>query len=317
MTDKRILPQHITKRVESALENPVEQIRRVFGGDINESAIITLKNRSTLFIKWNLSAPKGVFEAEAKGLTLLHQATIRDGLIRVPTLIHIDPQFLVMEALESSSVGDSYEFGRGLAKMHRDGLALIEDSHLLQLETGFGLDHDNFIGSLSQRNTLTPSWGEFYVLHRIEPQINLLVEKGWSVSFNRKLAIEKIESLFFNSYRSLLHGDLWGGNAMFLSNSSSGQKGLSGMGHSTQPLAIAAIYDPAVYVGHPEMDLAMTRLFGGFEPDFYRGYQDEWPIMPGWEERVSICQLYPILVHANLFGGGYVDRAFHILQALF
>ena len=162
----------------------------------------------------------------------------------------------------------------------------------------FGLDHHNFIGKLPQSNSQKESWADFFISERIEPQIKLGVdsEKFSPAIFSQLNKLHSVvEKLFPPEKPSLLHGDLWSGNYMYTTN------------------GIASIYDPAVYYGHREMDLAMTRLFGGFTKDFYAGYQSEYPLEDGFEERVQLCNLYPVLVHANLFGGGYIQQAKSLL----
>ena len=137
---------------------------------------------------------------------------------------------------------------------------------------------------------------------RIEPLTKQAVDKG--LLNNKYCSIfERVFNYTYDIFQhephSLLHGDLWSGNYFFTKQ-----------GH-------AAIYDPAIYYGHREMDLAMTKLFGGFTPAFYDGYQTEYPLQSGWKERQKLCQLYPLLVHAILFGGNYVRQAKSLLDRFF
>ncbi|MFZ1687503.1 MAG: fructosamine kinase family protein, partial [Flavobacteriales bacterium] len=169
----------------------------------------------------------------------------------------------------------------------------------------FGLDpastagrRDNYIGSLKQVNTGQVTWGEFFIHCRLEPQVKMAIDHqrigmGDVLRFERLYG--KLPSLFPIEPPALLHGDLWSGN--FLCDA------------HHQPVLI----DPAVYYGHREMDIAMTKLFGGFEPAFYSAYSDAWAMEIGWEERADLCNLYPLLVHVNLFGGSYAGQVAAIL----
>ena len=174
-------------------------------------------------------------------------------------------------------------FGRDLSYLHQNSNSL------------FGLDHDNFIGSLVQKNQYHSTWIDFFIHQRIKPQLLL---GNFSSDFLRscdKLFV-KIEDLFSNEPSSLLHGDLWSGN--FLSN-------------NERPVLI----DPSVYFGCREMDISMTKLFGGFDQRFYDSYNENFPLYEGWEERIDICNLYPLLVHVNLFGGSYYNQTKNIIDS--
>ncbi len=281
-----MLPQTLKNQITAELNTSVRTVSAVYGGDINRAAQLVFEDGSKAFVKWNESAPADMFEAEAKGLKLLAQAQT-ELLIPAPKAIH--EQFLVLDWIEEgveSTPKNSREFGRELAKLHR------------KTANYFGLNFDNYIGRLPQSNNQHSNWPDFFAIERIEPQIKMGVESG---KLNRELLIQaprmykKLGSIFPTEPPALLHGDLWSGNYLF---TTTGQ---------------AAIYDPAVYFGHREMDMAMTRLFGGFSADFYSGYQDEYPLFENFEDRVSVYNLYPILVHANLFGGSYCRQAEQII----
>lgn len=267
----------------------ISQTSSVGGGCINEATRINTSG-GTFFVKWN-DAKKypGMLEAEAKGLLLLEQAQE----IRVPKVIEqaiVDAtQYLILEYIESEAIVTDFwiDFGRSLARLHKHSSGT------------FGLNHPNYIGWLPQSNNQHSTWIEFFIRERLKPQIKLAVDshridKRVVVDFDRLFS--QLESIFPVEKPSLLHGDLWSGNYII------GSKG--------EP----CIIDPAVYYGHREMDLAMSRLFGGFAPDFYKGYQAEFPLGQGWEQRMDICNLYPLLVHVNLFGGGYVAQVEGILR---
>ncbi|MEO9887568.1 MAG: fructosamine kinase family protein [Balneola sp.] len=277
---------HISSQIESEVGQKIIASHSQSGGDINQASIIELSSNDSFFLKWNGSAPEHMFKSESKGLKMLFDA--KTELI-IPEVILIGKDFLLLSLIESCSANSAsdFNFGVQLAKLHRNS------------SENFGLDHDNFIGKLPQRNRTHKSWANFFIQERIEPQIKLGIDSGKFLdSLDNK--IEKlasvVEKLFPDEPPALLHGDLWSGNYMYTTN------------------GIASIYDPAVYYGHREMDLAMTKLFGGFSKDFYEGYDSEYPLEDGFEERIQLCNLYPILVHANLFGGGYVNQAIGIMD---
>lgn len=213
----------------------------------------------------------------------------QSGLI-IPEVYLVGDDFLLMEYIEENNFGNSYLFGSQLAQLHRKSNEL------------FGLDHPNYIGRLPQSNRYHAHWLEFFVRERLEPQVKMAIDSG-KLSADFAHIFERVMNytyiIFPDEPPALLHGDLWAGNYMFTNNEET------------------AIYDPAVYYGHREMDIAMTKLFGGFDKEFYRGYNDMYPLEPGFEERLKLCNLYPILVHANLFGGSYIHQAEQLLRQFF
>ena len=179
------------------------------------------------------------------------------------------------------------KFGAGLALMH------------LKKQPYFGWKDDNYIGSLHQSNTKQQSWHLFYTECRIMPLIKILFDTGGFSKSDLNIAetfCKQLNTVFPQEPPALLHGDLWSGNFMITASGN------------------AAIYDPAVYYGHREMDIGMTKLFGGFDQRFYDAYNEMYPMKNGWQQRLSISQLYPLLVHAVLFGGEYVRRTKEIMQ---
>jgi len=267
----------------------IEQADSKGGGSINSAAVIRT-NLGTFFAKWNNAKKhENMFEAEARGLSLLKAA----GELRVPNVIATGNDgiscFILLEYLEQGepSFGFWEDFGVRLAKQHR------------HTSDQFGLDHDNFVGSLPQRNVWADSWSDFFIRFRLEPQLRRAVDNNKAdTAVVKKFdnLYKKLPEIFLDEPPALLHGDLWGGNFLCTIES--------------EP----AIFDPAVYYGHREMDLAMTRLFGGFDYEFYEGYINEYPLAPGWEKRVDICNLYPLLVHVNLFPGSYIQSVKNILS---
>ena len=233
-----------------------------------------------------------MLEAEAKGLKLLKEA----NEIKVPEVISWkiirDTQYLILEFIESSSMEKHfwYNFGKSLAKLHKHPSA----------DGKFGLDHDNYIGSLPQSNKQHNSWTEFFILERLEQQIKMARDAGKignGISQRFQKLFSQLEKIFPIEKPSLLHGDLWSGNYM--------------VGNSGEPVII----DPAVYFGHHEMDIAMTKLFGGFDSEFYFAYHEEFPLEKDWQKRTDICNLYPLMVHVNLFGGSYATQVENILKS--
>jgi fructosamine-3-kinase len=272
------LAAELVSRVGAAVGDAVVDAEPISGGDINEAYALRLRDGRRVFMKTNARAAPGMFEAEAHGLAWLAEA----GALRVPTVLAVEPRFLVLELLEAGRrVADFDErLGRGLAALHRASPG------------SFGLDADNFIGSLPQSNTTHATWPEFLRVERFEPLVREVIDRrrapaAWARRFERLYA-RLAELTGPPEPPARLHGDLWGGNLH------ADERG--------EPV----ILDPAVYGGHREVDLAMMRLFGGFGARVFAAYEEAWPLAPGAAERVALYQLYPLLVHVSLFGGGYV-----------
>jgi fructosamine-3-kinase len=268
----------VWEAVGEALGSPVEDRSGLGGGDINVAHSVTLTDGRRVFVKTNASADPTMFPAEARGLAWLAEA----NALRIPEVLAASPDFLALELLTPGErVADFDErLGRGLARLHKTGAP------------SFGLDHDNFIGRLPQSNTPATTWAEFYEGERLLPQLERASAAGLASAAMRR----GFDALFGcltervgpDEPPARLHGDLWGGNLH--------------VDEEGRPCLI----DPAVYGGHREMDLAMMRLFGGFSPRVFAAYHEAYPLAPGWEDRVPLYQLYPLMVHVNLFGRGYV-----------
>jgi len=278
-----MIPTNLSNHLAEALNLEIIKSQSVSGGSINRAAKITT-NCGDMFLKWNTNAPDDFFEKEADGLKRL--ATARTAL-RIPDVIssgkpvNSRPGFLLMEFIDEGRSGNSFAFGQNLAKLHQTDI------------DQFGLDTDNYIGSLPQSNRRHDNWITFFTEERINPQIQMAVDSGKlsrGILQNWDRLSRKLNEIFPPTKPSLLHGDLWSGNYLFDSSGS------------------GVLIDPAVYYGHPEMDLAFTKMFGGFSSEFYRGYESELPLEPGFSERVPIYNLYPLLVHVNLFGGHYTSQ---------
>lgn len=252
------------------------------GGCINQ-AFILARGAQRYFIKTNRAALAWMFEAEAEGLDEI----LKSQSLRAPQPICHgttgDTAYLALEYLDLGGHGNSSELGRQLAAMHRSTAGQ------------FGWKRNNTIGSTPQSNPWTKSWVEFLGKHRLGFQLELAMQNGFGNTLQKpgEALLARLED-FFQDYQpipSLLHGDLWGGNAAFTG--------------SGEPV----IFDPAVYYGDREADLAMTELFGGFNANFYSAYREAWPLDAGYSTRKNLYNLYHILNHANLFGGGYIKQA--------
>jgi len=272
------------------LDAQVLGAKRLGGGDINDAFEVSLDDGASIFVKTHPDPPQGMFDAEARGLRWLGETCA----IRVPEVLAISdrpPAYLALELLTSAKRREGFDeaLGQSLAALHAFGAP------------SFGLDQDNFIGRLAQSNRVAEDWASFYWISRLEPQLRLATDRGLidhatSVRFDtlRRVLPERVGP---EEPPSRLHGDLWGGN---LHVDATGQP---------------CLIDPAVYGGHREIDLAMMRLFGGFGQRVFGAYDDAWPLAPGAGDRVPLYQLYPLLVHVNLFGGSYVGSLKRALAA--
>ena len=263
----------------------IQTITPVGGGSINQAAKLQTTHGS-YFLKYNsASLYRNMFALEERGLELLHSA----DEIYVPQIISSGEVgefgFLLLEFVDSVLPNKTFweDFGMSLAKLHK------------HTASEFGLNHDNYIGSLKQSNSKCRSWVPFFIEERLEPQVQMAslpsdIKKMFSKLYDR------LEDIVPSESPALLHGDLWSGNYM-----------TSARGEPT-------LIDPAVYYGHREMDIGMTKLFGGFAEPFYSAYNSVFPMESGWEARVDLCNLYPLMVHVNLFGGSYLSQVNSILN---
>ncbi|MGD8909767.1 MAG: fructosamine kinase family protein [Chromatiales bacterium] len=284
----QIIAEHIAQ-VTGKPFDPLEP-RHVGGGCINR-AVRLMDGERAYFVKLNQASLLDMFEAESEGL----QAMAETESIRVPrplcSGLADNQAYLVMEYIEMGHAARESRgmAGRQLAEMHR------ADWH------SFGWHRDNTIGSTPQPNTPSSSWVEFWREHRLGFQLRLAARNGYSGSLQRggERLLEGFHHLIDHDPQpSLLHGDLWGGNIAY------DQEG--------QPV----VFDPAVYYGDREADLAMTELFGGFGNAFYDAYRQTWPLAPGYATRKTLYNLYHILNHLNLFGGGYLGQASSMIDRL-
>ncbi|HLV91809.1 MAG TPA: fructosamine kinase family protein [Aequorivita sp.] len=255
------------------------------GGDINE--VFHLKCIEGEFVvKINSASrfPK-MFVAEAKGLKLLEDS----NSFRIPKQLAVgnmeSDAYLLLEHIASGQIKDDFwkKFANNLVKLHKTSQPL------------FGLDYNNYIGSLPQQNQLCDKASEFYISQRLEPQFRLAYSNGFKFedlsSFYKNISEEIPEEA-----PSLIHGDLWGGNYMV---SNEGE---------------AVLIDPAVAFAPREMDIAMMKLFGGFTEEIFIHYNSLFPLVEDWEKRIKLWQLYYLLVHLNIFGAGYLSQVKSIIS---
>ena len=274
------------------------RLQPVGGGSINAAYQLSTNNNASemeLVSKWfakfnRLDQFPDLFKTESAGLALLRDQHI----IRVPETVAClqaeGHQLLLLEWIDEGLRTPAFWrlFGEQLAALHR------------RTAPAFGLPQNNYMGALPQDNTPTANWVDFFIHRRLEPQVRMAADHG----LLDKPAMERFQRLYLRLTElfppeppSLLHGDLWSGN--FLCD----DKG--------RPVLI----DPAVYYGHRSIDLAMTTLFGGFEKPFYEAYHHHYPFPPDHFRQWDICNLYPLLIHLNLFGRGYLPNILNTIRS--
>lgn len=266
------------------------EFHSIGGGCINETYKVDINRGTAFFLKLNSPTKyPGLFAKEAAGLWVLG----KKKNIRVPSVIACEEvdnyQVLLLEWVEPGSRTEQFwkKFGDQLAMLHKS------------THSRFGLEEDNYIGSLAQKNEQRENWADFFIDCRLFPQIKLakdshLLQTKHMVAFEK--LYKKLPEIFDDEKPALLHGDLWSGN--FMCN------------HRSDPVLI----DPAVYFGHRNMDLAMTTLFGGFDKLFYDSYNYQFPLASNYYEQWDICNLYPLLIHLNLFGLSYLGQIESMLR---
>ena len=296
------IASHISQVTGETFE--ITQRRSVSGGCINQGYAVK-GTRITYFVKLNQASQVQMFEAEALGLKQM----LETQTIRVPKPICVgtaaDFSYIVLEWLElggSNSTQSWKEMGRQLAVMHQatppQPSTPPNPSLVRGGQWGFGWDINNTIGSTPQINTWTSDWAEFFAEYRLGYQFQLARRRGGQFPQQERLLAAIPKLLDHQPQPALVHGDLWGGNAAVTT--------------SGEPV----ILDPATYVGDREVDIAMTELFGGFPTAFYRGYNEEWSLDEGYKTRKTLYNLYHILNHFNLFGGGYASQANRMIEQI-
>lgn len=264
-----------TAAIAAALGADIAAMTSVAGGDINDAFRARLSDGRVVFVKRNERAPSGMFAAEAAGLDWL-----RPGPLRIPGVVAVGDTWLVLEWLDLGGRPDLGAFGRGLAAMHRLSAPR------------FGLATPNYLATLVQDNAAEPDWPTFYVERRLRP---LFHRAGLQCDTALDRLRAQPDRFGPVELPARLHGDLWWGNV-----AASG--------------GAPVVFDPAVYGGHREVDLAMLALFGGLPDELVAAYDEVWPLAMGWRERIALHQLYPLAAHACLFGGSYGNQVERILS---
>ena len=282
----------LKKKIEEKTGTEIISSNSVSGGCISNACKLETKSGENYFLKFNDFSSNDMFLKEANGLNELG----RSNAIRIPNVILAERSFILLEHIGSGHPNRNFfeDFGRKFAEMHKYG----SDS--------FGFFEDNYIGSTDQRNIPAENekgnWKQFYWNKRLLFQYKLAEKNGYATSELNdgiKKLENKIEEILSGSEEkpSLLHGDLWSGNYMSDENGK------------------ACLIDPAVYFGHREADLAMTKLFGGFDSNFYSAYNESYRLKDGWRYRENIYKLYHVLNHLNLFGRGYYAQAISLIKS--
>lgn len=278
--------------ISNCIHSEIESYQSVSGGDISDAYLLKT-NQNKFFLKVN-SKPWALdmFKAEAEGLRAISNTKTISTPKVIATDNYLNEAFLLMEYVDakSSNSKNMELFGMQLAQLHQ----ITSDT--------FGFDHNNFIGSLDQSNIKHKSWNDFYIEERLIPQLSLSLSKG--LLSNSEIPetefMKTCCSPYFKDVRpSLLHGDLWSGNYLISSDGN--------------PYLI----DPAAYFGHSEVDIAMSKLFGGFGAFFYKAYHKIIPKDEYTDNRIELYQLYYLLVHLNLFGSSYYRSVKTILNKYF
>lgn len=281
---------HIIQVIKSSTGLPCKsfQVRPVGGGNINEAYEVVIDKSQKFFCKTNSSQKfPGLFKAEKKGLEKLQT----QQLIRIPKVVACEEidnqQILVLEWIEQGLKTSKFwkSFGEQLAALHHVSSQF------------FGLDENNYMGALPQYNQPWNNWCDFFIEQRLMLQVKLAIDRGLlSDDIKFENLYRQLPNLFAPEPPSLQHGDLWSGN--FLCDDQS----------------MPVLIDPAIYFGHRSVDLGMTTLFGGFERAFYESYHYCYPLPYNHWEQWEVCNLYPLLIHLNLFGKSYLGDILGTIQ---
>lgn len=288
MTQWTEITEHISQTTGESFQLANE--KSLAGGSINSAYKLTAANGLSYFIKLNAAHQLPMFQTEYTDLLELQKAQ----LMHIPRPVCFGTQeaksYLVTEYISLQGLGDAEELGRALAQMHR-----------ITAEQ-FGWKQNNTIGSTPQSNRQHGKWLDFWRDERLIPQFEMLYAKGYQqvIQSDAEKLLNRLDSLLADHQpeASLLHGDLWSGNYAFDNQGK------------------AVIFDPALYYGDRETDLAMTELFGGFSQTFYDAYNEAYPLDDGYKTRKTLYNLYHILNHTNLFGSGYLNQAIRMMEGL-
>ncbi|MFZ4632920.1 MAG: fructosamine kinase family protein [Saprospiraceae bacterium] len=286
-----MLPKTLRLHLEYDAGYHIRKATPVAGGDVNRAYRVECDSGRFLLLKYNNSPEAAdMFRTEALGLALLGASRV----IRVPRVVYrgMDREnraYLLLEYVEKGHRTPLFwqQFGQSLTNLHGN------------TSDRFGFAHDNYIGRLPQSNIRHYRWSHFYAQERLIPQMEMAIQRNRLTSADARLLdllCNRLDSICPEEPPALIHGDLWNGNVL------------------CDPYGQTVLIDPSASFSHREMDLAMAQLFGGFHASFFDSYHNAWPLEPGLSERVSVYQLYYILVHVNQFGGSYIQDARKILQ---
>ena len=271
----------------------IDKINPVGGGCIHDAWCVQFQNGRKIFAKSSHIDNINMFKFERECLSALRRYA-NESYITIPKpidlLSYTNLSILLMEWIEIKQSQPNL-LGKGLALLHREST--------LENNRNFGWEEDGFIGSNNQKSGWDDDWGNFFVNYRLRPQ--LIKAANWGLKAEDYEDILIYLSSYLNAHNprvSLVHGDLWSGNC----------------GRTQSGLGI--LYDPACYWGDREVDIAMTKLFGSFNKDFYKGYEDIWPLDHSVKDRTDIYNLYHLLNHANIFGGSYKEASLKIIDDL-
>ena len=258
---------------------------RLTGGDINDVFLITSENEKQVVKLNDAEKFPGMFAAEKAGLEALQKPAVID----VPKVLGVgeieNTSYLLLEYKESAAKSSTFweDFGKQMAALHKT------------TSEEFGFHQDNYIGSLPQSNNASATAADFYISERLEPQLKMARNRGYDLGVTKSF-FKNISAIIPDEKPALIHGDLWGGN--YLVN-----------GHGNP-----CLIDPATAFAPREMDLSMMQLFGGFDKELFKTYEEEFPLESGFEKRIPLWQLYYLLVHLNLFGTGYKAQVTSIIK---
>jgi fructosamine-3-kinase len=276
----------LRQELSQALASEPEHFESVSGGCISDAFLCRLADGRKIFVKTKEHCDPEMFRAEARGLAWIAEA----DCLPTPEVLAVGDTYLALRFIAPAARAANFDdvLGAGLAHLHQFG------------SDRFGLDQNGFLATLPQDNGEAESWPDFYVERRLRPLLRRahdegLVPGGWSRQF--EALFSRMTELVGDEERvARLHGDLWSGNV------------------HTDDQGLPVLIDPAAYGGHREVDLAMLQLFGSPSSDFFRAYNEVWPLALGHQSRVGLYQLYPLLAHLNLFGSSYLASCEQTLQ---
>ena len=290
---EELIQKALSKSNKVSKGSLMEKITPVGGGCIHKAWCIDFQDGRRVFAKSNDFININMFKFERESLLVLKRFTDK-SYISIPEpldlMIYQDKSILFLEWIDLEHCQQNL-LGKGLALMHKSSSEWSPKK--------FGWGEEGFIGSNTQRRGWDSNWGEFFVNYRLRPQLEKA--KAWGLQIKKFEDVLIYLSSYLNDHHpkiSIVHGDLWSGNCGSTNN------------------GLGSIYDPASYWADREVDISMTKLFGGFNKEFYKGYEEIWPLDKSSNSRTSIYNLYHLLNHANMFGGSYKENSLQILKDL-